>query len=97
MSKFVTRIPLAIEQVTAALPLKSIRQAIGLDLKANELRIEWENDDFRTPFTYPVDWPLADLEQKLVPKGVLAVKTAPGPGEAQKLAEASPRRARRAR
>lgn len=64
MSKFKTSIPVDVEAIKNGLPARSFVHGVAFD--GQSVTVEWENDHFKTPYTFSVDWP--DLNK--VPAGV---------------------------
>lgn len=79
MSKFKTSIPVEIKAVLDALPPRSFVN--GVSLEGETVVVQWENDDYRTPYTYPVEWE----DPHTVPAGVKPISRNPpaqtSPGE----------------
>lgn len=55
MSKFTTTVPTGFNDVLTTLPKGSFFTATRLSDDRKSLIIEWENDDWKTPFTVPVE------------------------------------------
>ena len=70
MSKFTTKLPTEVETLIAALPKNSYVHGIALDKDTNEVLVLWENTIFESGLTVPVDFSLADVKAKKLPKGV---------------------------
>lgn len=64
MSKFQTSIPVDLATIKNALPPRSFVNDVVFD--GERVIVNWENDDYQTPYTFPVEW--RDLNQ--VPAGV---------------------------
>lgn len=73
MSKFKTSIPVDLDAIKNALPGRSFINSIEFDRERGTVSVLWENDDFKTPYTFPVDW--QDLAK--IPAGVCDVKNMP--------------------
>jgi hypothetical protein len=76
MSKFKTHISVDLDTIKQNLPPRSFVNGIRFD--GERVIVEWENDDFRTPYTTPMEW--QDLAK--IPAGVLDMKNAPKPAPA---------------
>lgn len=70
MSRFKTIIPVPVAEVKAALPGNAYFHGIKLNDAKDAVVIEWEHDDFKTGYTFAVDFPLATLQARGVPDGV---------------------------
>lgn len=57
MSKFRTVIPVDIKGLLAKLPAASFVDSISMLPDGSGVAVEWQNDNYRTPYTYPVDCP----------------------------------------
>jgi hypothetical protein len=66
MSKFRTTITVDINALVRRLPPRSAVTQITLRDDMTGVDVEWENDDFKTPYTVPVDW----QNPPAVPEGV---------------------------
>jgi len=55
MSKFSTRIPVDVEAIRAALPPASSVQSVRLGEDKKSLVVDWESEDWTTPFTVPIE------------------------------------------
>lgn len=64
MSKFTTTIPVSVEAVTGSMPKGSFLNEVKLGDDKKSVVIEWENDDYKTPFTGPVELSPLVLEGK---------------------------------
>jgi hypothetical protein len=64
MSKFKTSIPVDLAAIKNALPPRSFVSGVHFD--GERVTLEWENDDYKTPYTVPVEW--SDLNS--IPAGV---------------------------
>ena len=76
MSKFNTRIPVDVAAVVALLPRKSTVSGVSLeqvDDGSHEVVVEWENDWMKSPFTFPVEWPVEKLRSREIPGKVTNV------------------------
>lgn len=71
MSKFKTSIPVDLDAIKKALPARSFINSVEFD--GDRVSVQWENDDFKTPYTFPVEW--QDLSA--IPAGVCDLKNAP--------------------
>lgn len=68
MSKFITKLPIDVTEVTGRLPSKSEVREVTWNGK--ELEIQWDNQDLETPFTFPVELTVKDLFDKKLPECV---------------------------
>lgn len=73
MSKFTTTIPVDVQEVVRALPAGSSVQKINVKLESSlttasplpvGIEIIWDNDQLKTPYTFPLDFPLKKLMRK---------------------------------
>ena len=90
MSKFVTKIPVNIEEVLKLLPVKSDVQETRLSEDGKTIEIEWSNDWMQTPYTVPHEWPLETFWAKTLPDKVvdkMAVKSIQLPSPAPESKE----------
>jgi hypothetical protein len=55
MSKFSTTIPVNVEAVTDSLPKNSFIHGVRIGDDKKSIVIDWEQDDWRTPYTVPVE------------------------------------------
>ena len=55
MSKFSTTIPTAVDETIQSLPSGAILNHIRLSDDPRGVVLEWEHEDFRTPFTGPIE------------------------------------------
>ena len=65
MSKFTTTIPVLVDEALAKLPAGAfVHPVSGVNISPDKrsLVIEWEHDDFKTPYSRPVEMSLAVLE-----------------------------------
>ena len=95
MSKFITPLPIDLAGVVNALPKGSYLHAVRLNPVTSVVEIEWEHDGFRTPWTFPSEFPLADLLARRSPGTVRIVPRVPTP--APKVVGDPPKPARRLR
>lgn len=73
MSQFKTIIQVPVESIIAKLPPGSfVHPEYGFkwDREARQLTVIWENDDFKTGLTIPVEFPESALDSKKLPDGV---------------------------
>ena len=71
MSKFLTKIPVDIDAVTGLFPAKSTVIEAKLSEDGKHVEIEWENDWRISPFTFSVEWSVAQLADNVMPEKVL--------------------------
>lgn len=57
MSKFTTHIPVAVEDVIETLPKGSHVNGTSISQDKRSFVVEWENDEWRTPYTMAVEVP----------------------------------------
>lgn len=74
MSRFVTKIPVDVKQLLDILHKNAFIHSQTYDAKLQELTVEWELESAHTGYTFPVDYPLADMLAKRLPKSVKAQK-----------------------
>lgn len=55
MSKFSTTIPVNVEEVIKSLPENSFLHGVRIGDDKKSVVVEWENDNWRTPYTVPVE------------------------------------------
>jgi hypothetical protein len=73
MSKFKTSIPVDVATIKEQLPERSFVNSVTFSGEA--VVIEWENDNFKTPYTFPVEW----ADPAKIPAGVHDCKNGPAP------------------
>ena len=54
-------------------------QEVKLDREKQRVEIVWDDDDFETGYTFPVEFPVELLEQRKLPVGVKSRPKANGP------------------
>lgn len=77
MSKFITSIPVDVEAIKAILPDRSYVHGATFNPQEGRVELVWEHDDYRTPYTFPVELPLSVLEMHGVdglPDGIKFVR-----------------------
>lgn len=82
VSRFITKIPVDVKQLLDILHKSVFIHSQTYDEKLMELTVLWESEALPTGYTFPVEYPLADLIAKRLPKAVKtqkALKTAPKP------------------
>jgi len=93
MSKFSTTIPTTVDELLQALPRGAILNRLRLSDDQRSIVLEWEHDDFRTPYTGAIEvaptcltgkqpWP-ACVKQR-VPKAAATAGAASGTSEVKK-------------
>jgi hypothetical protein len=70
MSKFSTTIPVDIASIIAKLPQDNFIHSVSLNADNSGVEIVWESSKFVTPVTFPTEFPVKDIEKKVLPKGV---------------------------
>jgi hypothetical protein len=75
MSRFHTPIPVDLEAIKKLLPQRGVHVhgvvvTQAKDHKDVKVVIDWECSELRTGFTFPVEFSVADLQAKKLPKGV---------------------------
>jgi|GEM_PF-6754314 len=81
MSKFITTIKVPVETIKAALPKRAFVHSVTLGDDNESVVVEWDCDQWNTPFSVPVEVSLAQLENtKTLPKSVI-VALPPAPEE----------------
>ena len=83
MSQFITRIPVNLDAVKKLLPKRSDLQSVTLSEDGQNVEVIWSNDDMHSGRTFAFEWPMANLERKKCPNGV--VNRAPLPKPLQKV------------
>lgn len=71
MSKFITKIPINVEEVVAMLPKRSDVESVSLSEDGKTIELLWGNDWMKTPFTFPLEWDIAHLIAKTEPEKVV--------------------------
>jgi hypothetical protein len=71
MSKHKTSVPVNVASVIAALPKNSYVHSAELNEARDGVDIVWENDAIKTPYTFPVEYPLDKLRPAITGIGVL--------------------------
>jgi len=66
MSKFITKIPTEVESLTSKLPKQSFVHSITLCPQTNQVVILWENAEFETGLTVPIECSVEHLEQNTI-------------------------------
>ena len=70
MSRFKTGIPVDVAAVKKALPGNSYIHGVHLNADASAVVVEWENDQFKTGYTFATSFPLETLLARSLPPGV---------------------------
>ena len=83
MSQFITKLPVNLDAVKKLLPKRSDLLSVTLSENGSEVEIRWSNDDMHSGRTFDFDWPMAFLEKKKCPPGV--VNRVPLPKPQQKV------------
>jgi hypothetical protein len=77
MSRFHTSIPVDVEAVKKLLPQRGVHvHGVVInsdDPKQLEVVVDWECDNLRTPYSFPVEFPIQELKEHKLPKGVTFV------------------------
>lgn len=89
MSKFKTTIPISVAAVLAKLPARSYVEGTKLNEARDGVEVIWGCDDLRTGYTFPVEFPLANLEAGSRPQGVLDYTNVPPPADAKPVETAA--------
>ena len=78
MSKFKTVMMVDVEAIKRELPNNVFIH--GVEFQADPPRVEltWEHDGLKTPYTFPLDYPLELLQARQVPKGVTVIEAPRG-------------------
>lgn len=79
MSKFVTRIPVDVDAVKRLLPKRSYVTCVGLHPDKDAVEVFWDDDDFETGYTFPVEFSTELLEARKLPDKVKLRKGAAAP------------------
>lgn len=85
MSRFVTKISVNVKPLLDILQKNAFVHSQTYDEKTQALTVLWESDSLPTGYTFPVEYPLADLLAKRLPRAVKdqkALKTPPKPENA---------------
>lgn len=97
MSKFVTVIPVDVHGVLELLPARAVPLDVRFDPEASVVEVEWDDDDFETGFTFPVEFARELLKAKKLPlqvklrKGhVPGIGSVPAPGRRFAMTKAKP-------
>lgn len=94
MSKFVTTIAVDVKGVLQALPARGTPLDVRFNPEASTVEVEWDDDDFETGYTFPVEFPLELLKAGRLPKNVRTRKgyepKAADPGRSFVLSKAPP-------
>jgi len=67
MSAFKTSLPVDLEAVKRLLPKDHHIEKIVLDPANSRIDVIWHTSAIETPYTFPVEFPVADLEAKKLP------------------------------
>jgi hypothetical protein len=70
MSSFKTVIPVNTEAVKKLLPPGSFVEKVDFDPQTGELSLHWHHQRLTTPYTFPLDFSLAQLENHELPDKV---------------------------
>ena len=70
MSKFTTHLPTDVDELISILPKQSYIHGITLNPETNKVFVIWENTQFESGLTVPIDFELSDLKKKLLPSNV---------------------------
>lgn len=70
MSKFRTLIPVDIATLKKMLPDGATVHLVGWDYDLDQVHIDWEHDDFVTPFDHAIPFTTEALERQELPDGV---------------------------
>jgi hypothetical protein len=65
MSKLVTTIPVAVQEVLSALPSGSYVHSVKLKDDKSGIEIVWDNPRIITKFSFPVAYPLEELQKRV--------------------------------
>lgn len=74
MSKAITKIPSCVKEVKALMPKDAFIHDVRLSEDKETIEIEWDSPAVKSPFTFPVEISVADL-QKSVNKPAKRCKT----------------------
>jgi len=90
MSLFSTKLPVNVQELLDALPPGHHLHGIAYDKQKQEIVVLWETDKFKTGYTFPVDYPFADVLAKRAPKGLKAKKATQTPSNAKNAPTGTP-------
>lgn len=65
MSKLTTKIPVDVQAVLSALPPNSFVHSVKLNDDKSGIDIVWDNPAIKTAFTFPVNYPLAEIMKRV--------------------------------
>jgi hypothetical protein len=68
MSAFKTTIPVDIDSVKRLFPKDHTVEKVVFDQAASQIVVIWQTSAIETPYTFPLDFTMPDLEAKKLPK-----------------------------
>lgn len=75
MSKFLTILPLDVDEMLSKLPGKHFLHGITYNPKTKSVEVHWEHDKLETGLSVPVPFPLELIGKRKLPEGVRKVGT----------------------
>jgi hypothetical protein len=90
MSRFKTCIPVNVGAVLKLLPPHSFVHGHKFNPETNQVEIEWEHDQLKTPYTFAMEFPVASLETKQIPRGVQVLNGGTTPQKAVEVSREKP-------
>jgi len=70
MSKYTTHMPVDVKEVIELLPKGSTVLSVSFNPEENKIIIFWDNDNFVTPFSVPLEFPIGNLLDGNLPDSV---------------------------
>lgn len=70
MSKYTTHMPVDVKEVIELLPKGSTVLSVSFNPEENKIIILWDNENFVTPFSVPLEFPIGNLLDGNLPDSV---------------------------
>lgn len=90
MSTFATKLPVDLDTIKALLPKGSHVESVKWNAERGEMEIQWDNAELITPFSFPVDFSIAQLKAGELPEKTVIRERKPAPAPAPEAPEADP-------